>query len=147
MAYERVELNTVKLDKHNEYEVTVSTKYFDNIKEAIEAYRNEVQHNSDKSFGFELNSDFSDRSGEPMTAQSWKNNGDIYFGNSNIVTGPDGNYIDFDSARNLMDDDICNDLNEELAPCSSQKFFDRYCTEHYCKYHEEFEPIKQGGQW
>ena len=25
--------------------------------------------------------------------------------------------------------------------------FDCYCTEHYCKYHEEFEPIKQGGQW
>lgn len=51
--------------------------------------------------------------------------------------------IDFEEAVNLMDDDIRESLNAELAPCSNQEFFDAYCKSHEEKFGESFEFAKE----
>ena len=35
--------------------------------------------------------------------------------------------INFETAVNLMNDDIREELHSEIAPCSEQEFFDEYC--------------------
>ena len=50
--------------------------------------------------------------------------------------------IDYDSAVNLMDDELCERLSDELAPCSNQEFFDAYCEAHEEKYGEPWELAK-----
>ena len=55
------------------------------------------------------------------------------------VTDGLGNWFFFESAVNLMDDEIREQLNYELAPCTPQKFFDKYLGLHYEKFDEEFE--------
>ena len=47
--------------------------------------------------------------------------------------------VDFESAVMLMDDEIREELNSELAPCSEQEFIDAYAKAHAEKYGEEFE--------
>lgn len=37
--------------------------------------------------------------------------------------------IDFDTAVNLMDEDIRETLNYKMAPCTDQEFFDEYAGE------------------
>jgi hypothetical protein len=37
-----------------------------------------------------------------------------------------------------MDDEICDQLNDELAPCSEQEFTDAYLAAHLAKYGEPF---------
>ena len=49
-----------------------------------------------------------------------------------------GREIDFDAAVALMDDDICEELHEELSPCTEQRFFNAYLEQHYTDYGEEF---------
>ncbi len=63
------------------------------------------------------------------------------------VTNRYGEPINFEAAVNLMDDDLREAINAELAPCSNQEFFEAYCKAHLEKYHEEFEPNKQNPQW
>lgn len=46
--------------------------------------------------------------------------------------------VDFETAVNLMDDEIRESLHAELAPCTEQEFFDAYCKAHEEKYGEEF---------
>lgn len=46
--------------------------------------------------------------------------------------------VDFEGAVNLMDDEICEALHAELAPCTEQEFFDAYCKVHEEKYGEKF---------
>ena len=50
-----------------------------------------------------------------------------------------GAEIDFEVAVSLMDDEIREDLNRELAPCSEQEFFSAYEKAHAEKYGEEFQ--------
>lgn len=51
-----------------------------------------------------------------------------------------GKTIDFDSAVNLMDDEIREDLHNKMAPCTDQEFLDAYAKAHADKYDgEEFE--------
>lgn len=45
----------------------------------------------------------------------------------------------FDVAVSLMDDDLREKTNMELAPCTEQEFFEAYCKAHKEKYGEEFE--------
>lgn len=45
-----------------------------------------------------------------------------------------GQKLDFEAIVNLMDDDIREQVHDELAPCSDQEFFDRYCE----LYEEEY---------
>ena len=47
--------------------------------------------------------------------------------------------VDFEAAAMLMDDEIREELNSELAPCSEQEFIDAYVKAHAEKYGEEFE--------
>ena len=50
--------------------------------------------------------------------------------------------VEFENARNLMDNDICDRLNAELAPCTDEEFYKAYCAyckAHFEKYGEEFE--------
>ena len=61
---------------------------------------------------------------------------------STVINGY-GVEIDFDAAVNLMNEDICEKLNTELAPCDNQTFFSAYCKAHEEKYGEEFELAKK----
>lgn len=55
------------------------------------------------------------------------------------VINQDGHEINFEAAVSLMDDEIREDLNRELAPCSDQEFFSAYEKAHEEKYGEEFQ--------
>lgn len=61
---------------------------------------------------------------------------------SNLVINPYGIEIDFDAAGALMDDDIREEVHAELAPCTPQAFFDRYCQLHAERYGEPWELAK-----
>ncbi len=49
-----------------------------------------------------------------------------------------GSEVDYEACVNLMDDEIREELNAELAPCSEQEFMDAYVARHAEKYGEEF---------
>lgn len=55
------------------------------------------------------------------------------------VINLDGCEINFEAAVSLMDDEIREALNRELAPCSEQEFFSAYEKAHAEKYGEEFQ--------
>lgn len=57
-----------------------------------------------------------------------------------------GERVIFSAALVLMDDEICTRLNEELAPCDNQTFFDAYCTAHKDVIGDDFTP-DIGGAW
>ena len=61
---------------------------------------------------------------------------------SNLVINPYGLEIDWDAAGVLMDDDIREEVHAELAPCTPQAFFDRYCQLHEERYGEPWELAK-----
>lgn len=61
---------------------------------------------------------------------------------SNLVINPYGLEIDWDAAVALMDDDIREQVHAELAPCTPQAFFDRYCQLHAERYGEPWELAK-----
>ena len=51
-----------------------------------------------------------------------------------------GKTIDFDAAVNLMDDEIREELDAKMAPCTDQEFMDAYVQAHAAKYDgEEFQ--------
>lgn len=53
-----------------------------------------------------------------------------------IINGQDR---DFDAAVNLMDEEICERLNDMMSPCSEQEFVDAYVKAHAEKFDgEEF---------
>lgn len=51
--------------------------------------------------------------------------------------------IYWDAAVNLMDDDLREELNGELAPCTRQEFFTAYEKAHAEKFGEEWELSKE----
>ena len=51
--------------------------------------------------------------------------------------------IYWDAAVNLMDDDLREELNGELAPCTEQEFFNAYEKAHAEKFGEEWELSKE----
>lgn len=54
------------------------------------------------------------------------------------VINMNGTEINYDAAVELMDDEICESLNFELAPCTDQEFFTAYEKAHEEKYGEEW---------
>ena len=47
--------------------------------------------------------------------------------------------IDFDTAVELMDDDIREKLHEQIGfDCSPEEFYNAYCVMHHAKYGEDF---------
>lgn len=59
------------------------------------------------------------------------------------VINANGTEIDYNAAVALMDDDICAELNDKLAPCTEQEFFTAYEKAHAEKYGEEWELSKE----
>ena len=54
-----------------------------------------------------------------------------------------GTEINYEAAVELMDDEICESLNFEIAPCTEQEFFTAYEKAHAEKYGEEWELSKE----
>ena len=62
-----------------------------------------------------------------------------YFGEGGeLVVNLEGKKIYFGAAINLMDDDIREELHMKIAPCSKQRFFEKYLEEHKKKHGEDF---------
>ena len=59
------------------------------------------------------------------------------------ITNEFGVEINFEAAVNFMDDEICEMLHQEIAPCTDQEFFDAYCKAHEDKFDEEWELAKE----
>ena len=59
------------------------------------------------------------------------------------VMNMNGTEINYEAAVELMDDEICESLNFELAPCTEQEFFTAYEKAHAEKYGEEWELSKE----
>ena len=55
-----------------------------------------------------------------------------------FVKDLDGNEVLWCEAVNLMDDEICEELHMELAPCDEQTFFTAYLIRHEEKFNENF---------
>lgn len=49
-----------------------------------------------------------------------------------------GQNFDWDTVVNLMDDDIREQVHAEIAPCTPQEFYNRYCVLHFEKYGDYF---------
>ena len=47
--------------------------------------------------------------------------------------------VEFDACVVLMDDEICEELNFEMAPCTEQEFLDAYVERHAEKFGEDFD--------
>ena len=58
-----------------------------------------------------------------------------------------GTEIDYDAAVALMDDELCEELNGELAPCTEQEFFCAYEAAHAAKFGEEWELSKENPRY
>ena len=51
--------------------------------------------------------------------------------------------IEWNTAVNLMDDDLREELSSDLAPCTEQEFFEAYEKAHENKFGEEWELAKE----
>ena len=60
-----------------------------------------------------------------------------------IVKNNYGVEIEWNTAVNLMDDDLREELSVELAPCTEQEFFEAYAKAHEAKFCEEWELAKE----
>ena len=60
-----------------------------------------------------------------------------------MVINMNGTEINYETAVELMDDEICESLNFEIAPCTEQEFFTAYEEAHIEKYGEEWELSKE----
>lgn len=59
------------------------------------------------------------------------------------VINMNGTEINYEAAVAMMDDEICESLNFELAPCTEQEFFTAYEKAHAEKYGEKWELSKE----
>ena len=50
--------------------------------------------------------------------------------------------IEWNTAVNLMDDDLREELSADLAPCTEQEFFEAYAKAHENKFGEAWELAK-----
>lgn len=60
-----------------------------------------------------------------------------------IVKNNYGAEIEWNTAVNLMDDDLREELNADLAPCTEQEFFEAYAKAHENKFGEDWELAKE----
>lgn len=68
------------------------------------------------------------------------------FGIMGKVTDADGDAVDYESAVELMDDDLREELCDDLTPCTAQEFFDEYARRHRERFGEDFAPYA-GDAW
>jgi hypothetical protein len=50
----------------------------------------------------------------------------------------DGQSVDFDSAVELMDADLREQIHANLSPCGEQDFVDAYCAAHLARFGVDF---------
>lgn len=55
-----------------------------------------------------------------------------------MVEDRNGNDVCFEALVQLMDDETRERVHEELAPCTEQEFYNRYCELHEELFDEEF---------
>ena len=60
-----------------------------------------------------------------------------------IVKNNYGTEIEWNAALAMMDDDLREELNADLAPCTEQEFFEAYAKAHENKFCEEWELAKE----
>lgn len=72
---------------------------------------------------------------------------DIYDAENHLVSNMNGTKINYESAVELMDDDIREYLHRTIAPCTEQEFFTAYEAEHKKKYGEVWELSKDNPVW
>lgn len=53
------------------------------------------------------------------------------------VEDADGHLVNYEAAVNMMDDDLREELNREMAPCTNQEFYDAYVKAHAEKFNGE----------
>lgn len=63
------------------------------------------------------------------------------------IINKNGAQIDYDSAVQLMDDELREELCDQLAPCTEQEFFTAYEAAHAEKFGEEWELSKENPCW
>lgn len=49
-----------------------------------------------------------------------------------------GNEIDYEVSVTMMDDEVRENLHNEIAPCTEQKFFDAYAAAHKEQFGEDW---------
>ena len=49
-----------------------------------------------------------------------------------------GDMVDCDVVFNMMDAELCEEIHEDIAPCTDQEFVDEYLKRHKAKYGENF---------
>ncbi len=59
-----------------------------------------------------------------------------------FVVNEYGVEIYYNVAVSFMEQDICEAINREIAPCSEQEFFDEYTKRYAQKYGEDWEFAK-----
>lgn len=64
-----------------------------------------------------------------------------------IVVNTSGVEISFESAVELMDGDIREELHSELVPCTEQEFFSAYEKAHEERFGETWELSKKNPVW
>lgn len=50
-----------------------------------------------------------------------------------------GKEIEFEVVHNYMDEELCEEIHQDMTPCSEQDFTDEYIKRHKIKYNEDFE--------
>lgn len=56
-------------------------------------------------------------------------------------------YADYEAAVNMMYDEICEQLHNELAPCSDHDYLLAYAKAHQERFGEVWEPVKHNPVW
>lgn len=59
-----------------------------------------------------------------------------------MVTNIEGTQINYNAAVELMDDELREELNAQLAPCTDQEFFTAYEAAHLAEFGEVWELSK-----
>jgi hypothetical protein len=53
-------------------------------------------------------------------------NGATFMDAAEAIEEVSKNGMGFETIRNMMDDELCNKINAELAPCTDEEFLSRY---------------------
>jgi len=84
---------------------------------------------------------------DPTRTGSINSQGENKMNTTDVIVNQCGKELQFNAVRNLMDDDIVEDLLAGEIYTSNQMLFDDYCSAHIALYGEEFELAKANPVW
>ena len=87
-----------------------------------------------------INEKYSDDADRDATDEIWEQ---YWRGEVGTVVNSWGTAVQFNVAVQMMDDDIRERLNMDIAPCTQQAFFNAYAEEHEKVFGEEWELNKE----